>query len=501
MKNKSSDYRTSLPFELLKTFTEKELNCFEKLLASGCLNTTKGLDVLLKSFKKHALHHADFTPVIQSSIYYDFFHKEKAVKVLNANQKKKLSKAINELLNAAEKFLMLEEIKDTDEYDALLLYPTLINRKQLLLYNRRLNATDKKLNNEKKQGLKHHTKKLNIQCEKYKLLFMNNSLSKEDNFDELQYHLDVKYILQKLQYHLAKITLQRRYAHKTFDVQPYVALQALLNLPNYQSNPLIKLYILNIELVEKEEEATFLALSKLLKEKQENIPANFLSPFYTNITNYCISRVASGNLDYFNYLFEIYNNMHQAGLFVLNNTVDPSQLKNIITNACRVKEFDWAVDKLNYYTKFLPKIIKNDVFEYNAAIIAFNQNKYDAALLHFNKVKKIDDTHELSLRITQLQCFYEIDDLFENSTQQLIKTLRTYVKQNKKLAAKIKPAYFSFIHIFRWLYKLKNVFDKSKQKIVAKKNLPKIKALLLASDSIIAKQWLLDKMEELEQMV
>lgn len=141
------------------------------------------------------------------------------------------------------------------------------------------------------------------------------------------------------------------------------------------------------------------------------------------------------------------------------------------------------------------------MFEYNAAIIAFNQNKYDAALLHFNKVKKIDDTHELSLRITQLQCFYEIDDLFENSTQQLIKTLRTYVKQNKKLAAKIKPAYFSFIHIFRWLYKLKNVFDKSKQKIVAKKNLPKIKALLLASDSIIAKQWLLDKMEELEQMV
>jgi len=81
--------------------------------------------------------------------------------------------------------------------------------------------------------------------------------------------------------------------------------------------------------------------------------------------------------------------MHKSGLLVKNSTIDIAVLKNIITVACRVNEFKWATNQLAYYIKYVPKTIKRSVFQYNSGIIAFNQEKYDEALNHFNKVRKL----------------------------------------------------------------------------------------------------------------
>jgi len=498
MQNKSQASGSSAPFKLLKSFSGKELINFEKLMDSGYLGTKEDLRVLIKSLKKHALHHTNFAPEIQCIIYKTLYKEEPIKETLNKSQRSKLNRVMNDLLRLAEKFLMFESIKHTNEHDASLLFPELINRKQLKRYSMRIKATEAQLSKEKKQGVDYHNQCYSIQHEKARLLFMNNVLPKEDNYDVLQYHADIKYLLQKLQYHLAKITIQRRYVYKTFNHKPFVALQALLKLPEYESNPLIKLYVLNLKLLETDEEATFISLSRLLKEKQEVIPADFLKPFYINLTNYCIYQVSRGNLNYFNYMFNIYNDMHEANLLVTNNSIELALLKNLITNACRIKAFDWAVDKLLYYIKYVPAEIRNTVFEYNSGIIAFNQQKYEAALNHFTKVRKIDDTHELSLRITQLQCFYEIDVTYENYTQQLIESLKTFFHQNKKLSKQRKTGYFNFIRVFSKLYKLKNILDKHSRKTAIKKDLPKLKARLLEFDIILLKQWLLSKIESLE---
>lgn len=89
MKNKSLSYRTSLPFELLKSFSENELHDFEKLITSGYLSIKQGLDELLKALKKYALDRTDFTPGIQCIIYNVLFSKEqKAEGTLNNFQKR-----------------------------------------------------------------------------------------------------------------------------------------------------------------------------------------------------------------------------------------------------------------------------------------------------------------------------------------------------------------------------------------------------------------------------
>lgn len=490
--------RVSLPFQLLKTFTDKELINFESLLSSAYLSSNKSLPALLKCLKKDALHHTDFTAELQYTIYKALFEKEKIEDALSEPQSKKLNRLMNDLLSVAEKFMLFESLKSTDEYDAMLLYPKLIDRNQLILYSKRIRAAEKKLSKETKSGFKYHNQCYQIQKEKARLSFLNNTLAKEDNYDVLQYHLDTKYLLEKLSFHLRKITVKKIYTHKKFDLTPFQILRELINLPQYIINPLISLNLLNIDLLQKEDDRTFKALLNKISNEADSIPNSFLKPFYTNLTNYCIWQEIKGRLEFTNHLFKIYNDMHKHSLLIKDDTIDVGLLKNIIANACRVNEFDWVKDKLDHYIKFIPENIRKDVFNYNRGIVAFYQHKYTSALELLSKASKINHTHDLGLRTVQLQCFYETDKNYEPETLQLINSFEAHLRGNDKMLKSRKKAYLNFMTIFKKLYKFRDIPDlrSRHQKII--ETLPKIKEILLQYDLIREKKWLLSKIEKLE---
>lgn len=495
MRNNS---RISLPFQLLKTFTEKELINFEKLLSSGYLSANENLTKLLKILKKLALHHESFTPAIQHDVYKPLYSSENTGEALNEPQRKRLSRVMNELLNAAEKFLMFEDLKATDEFDAMMLYPKLVDRNQLILYTKRIKAAEKKLSKETKQGIEYHEQCYYIQREKARLFYLNNDLEKEDNFDKLQYHFDTKYLLEKLNFHLVKVNTQKIFTRKKFDLSPFRALQGFFNLPKYIANPLISLSLLNIDLVEKEDDNTFKALLNKISIEANSVPPSFLKSFYSTLTNYCIWQEAKGRLEFTNHLFKIYNSMHIHNLFIMDDAINIFLLKNMIANACRIKAFDWAKDKLSYYKDYVPKDIRNDVFNYNSGIIAFNAYNYSDALNLLVKVRKIDHTHDLGLRVVQLQCYYETDINYEQETQQLINSFEAHLRVNNKMLLKRKTAYLNFITIFKKLYKFKDIPGNRSRLNIIIKTLPKIKDNLLQYDLIREKKWLLNKIEELE---
>jgi len=498
MPNKSQNHRISLPFQLLKTFTERELTNFEKLLSSGYLSANENLTKLLKILKKLALHHSGFSPDLQRAAYQALYDKESIGEQLQAPQSKKLNRLMNELLNAAEKFLMFEELKATDEYDTMILYPKLIDRNQLILYSKRIKTTEKKLSKEEKQGVEYHNQCYYIQREKARILFLNNSLAKGDNYDELQYHLDTKYLLEKLNFHLLKVTAQKIYPNKKFDLSPFKTLKGLFNLPQYIANPLVSLSLLNIDLLKMENDSTFKALFNKILNEVSTVPPAFLKPFYTNLTNYCVWQEEKGRLEFTTHLYEIYNDMHKLNLLIRDDAIDVGLLKNVITIACRIEKSEWAKDKLSYYIDFTPKAIRNDVFLYNNAIILFGKHKYAEALDLLIKVRKIDHIHDLGLRMVQLQCFYEIDLSFEQETQQLIISFEAHLKGNNKMLENRKPAYLNFFTIFKNLYKFKDIPNNRSRRKKIMKTLPKIKEELLQYDLIREKKWLLCKIEELE---
>lgn len=496
---KTENTRRVLCFELLKTFNEKELDHFNSFLACDFFNTNKRLCLLFKNLWNYVLKKEVFTNAVRLKIFQDTYDKAKDQNSLNKDQIKELNRIMNDLLEQAEKFIMIKSLEEATAVQYDLLFTALLQRRQMLLYNRRLKSTQKKLNVEKKRGLDYHTSQYQLKNHQLVASLLENSIAKNDNYDEIEYHLDIGYLLQKLTFHLAKTTLQNKFADKQFDFLSFEKLEGLLSLPQYQSNPLIQLYMLNIDLAQNDEAIAFKQLSQLLKEKIQIIPSDFALPFYTNLTNYCAFQIAKGHLQYYSHLLEIYKDMHTSGLLNYDNVVDIGLLKNIITTACRTKAFKWAKEILTGYINYVPKDIREAVYYYNNGIIEFSRQNFSAALNEFNRVGKIDNAHDLGVRINSLQCFYETDKFYEPNTQQIINSIKKYFVENKKLTKRDKTAYQNFISIFSKLYRFKDIPDKRSKKEQLKKSLPKIKKELLEKKLIKQKEWLLTKIEDLEK--
>jgi len=498
--DKSQKKRLIVSLELLKTFTENELAHFDDYINCNYHNTNKKLCLLFKKLRQYALNTEYFTDEIQLKIYQDVIGKAKNQKVLNTIQKKDLNKGMNHLLNLAESFLMVEQLKDNESIQYELLFPQLINRKQMVLYNRRLKTKQKELEANPKRGIDYYAAQYNLQVLKDEVLFLGNQMAKEDDYDTLQYYLDTKYILEKLKFHLVKMSILKRLTLKQFDFTPYNALQNLIELDQYKNNPLIQLYRLNIDLVEKSDDITFQLLFDNVNKQQDIIPDRILKTFYINLASYCIDQITKGNLSFYNQIFKIYKKMHQLNILTSANVMPLQLLKNIITIACRVEAFNWARDILLHYIDNVSPDVKNSVLQYNLGIIEFNQQNYSKALIHLNQVLKIDDTHDIGIRISRLKCFYEIDLYYEITTQKVIDNIKVYFKNNKILTQIEKTAHLNFIILFNKLYKLKtdiyNGYGKY-QKI--EKTLAEIKLTMLENQTIKEKQWLLDKMYALKK--
>lgn len=517
--NKSDKLELDLMLEKLPKFSLPKTNKFKldlilENLQRCAISYSNILDplIILKSLNKFSISDSDkfkltilldkFTPVLQMMVYKNLFIDENIkFNILTDYQTKKLNREMNILLDFAETFLKFEATKKTDEFDIELLLCELSKRDQMSLHEKHLKNKENKLLTQDKRGVDYYNQRLKIEIEKNRLLCVNYKIIKEDNYDEVQKYLDTKYLLEKLQYHLAKISLRKRYSGKDFNLKPFKTLRALFELPEYESNVLIKLYTLNINLLETEDKIIFDKLLKLLKQEQEKIPKDFLNPFYTNLANFCTHQIAKGDLKYYDYMFEIYNHMDKADLVIINKIIDISLLKNIITIACRVKNFDWAFERLKYYKKFIPKKNRKSVFEYNFGIIAFNQEKYDLALTHFSKVEKIDDIHDLNLRIVRLKCYYEIDLEHSTKTEVQITSLKAYIKNQQKLTRDQKTAYFNFIYIFNKLYNFKKIENKRSFKSLIKETLPRLKRQFSEFKLIREKLWLQNKLNTLEETI
>jgi len=495
---KSKKARLIASLELLKTFSNKELEDFGDYINCNYHNANKKLCVLFKKLKQYALNTESFTEDIQLKIYQDVFGKATKQKTINQVQKKDLNKAMNYLLELAENFLMTEQLKQNEALQYDLLFPKLIDRKQFVLYNRRLKTLQKELEKNAKRGIDYYTTSYNLQIYMSAIFYISNRLAKEDNYDTIEYYLDVKYILEKLRNHLAKITAQKMLAHKQYEFGSFKAIKNLLELPQYNEIPIIQLYRLNIDLVEKDDISTFNFLFKRIKEQGSVIPTDLLKHFYSNLTNYCAYKIESGRLQFYDKMFEIYNSMHDLSILTSRNVMDVRLLKNIITIACRVEKFEWAKSTLAYYLKNIYKDVRQSVFHYNSGIIAFNKCNYSEALVNFNQVQKIDDTHDIGVRVSRLKCFYEIDENYEITTQKIIDNIKVYFTNNKKLTKNEKIAYNNFISIFNKLYKFKDIPGKSARQKKIEEALPNIQKHLSNIDLIKEKKWLINKIETLK---
>lgn len=466
------------------------MTAFTKFVESEYFNKDKKLVILLKKLRRYALNTEKFTCQLQLKVYEDAFC-EAPLKQSELTKKQYvyLTNKQHKLLRLAEKFLMIESLEANETLQIDLLYHPLIDRKQTNLYNRNLKSLTTKLNNESIHGIEYYISQYKLQEITLSSLIKSGEITIKDNYNKLQYYLNINYILEKLKCHLAQLTLTKMYQNKQYEYTSLTEISSLLEKPAYAGNPLIQIYLSNISLVEAENDESFQKLLKTLTLNQKILPAEFLIVFYNNLANYCSVQIRKGNSKYYKKLFIIYKNMHQNQLLIFDNFINQNLVKNIITVSCALKEFEWADNFLSYYKKVIPKKISDGIYSYNKGVIDFSKNNYDAAQDWFLQVDKISDTYEMGLRVFMLQCIFEIEQDYNEATKQSFESAKQFFKRNTKLAAINKKSYLNFISALISLYRFKYK--------ASKLALSKIKHQINSMEVVHKKKWLMDKIMEL----
>lgn len=449
--------RNSLLVELLKSFTEKELSTFGKFIETGYFNEDQKLILLLKKLKRYALGVDKFAPELQFKVYEETYCDQPLIqKELTKKQYVFLNNQQHKLLRLAEQFIMIEKFKTTDNIKSEFLYQPLIDKNQIYLYQRHLKSDMKTLNSQSKRGINYYSTQYKFQEAILYALMKNGEIAKKDNYNDLQDHLNINYILEKLKFHLAQLTLEDMYKDRDYKFSKLSEILNLLEIPEYNNIPLIKIYLENIKLIETQDDESFNKLLETVVIDKDTLPSQFLRVFYVNLANYCSVQIKKGNVSYYQKLFEIYEVMHQNNLYVLENFIDTNFFKNVITVSCAVEKFEWADDILLHYKKFMQPNIRESIFCFNKAVIEFNQHNYALAQEWFLKVDRINDTYDIGLRIFMLQCIFEVEQDYNDATKQSFESAKQFFRRNAVLSSINKKSYLNFISTFINLYKFKH---------------------------------------------
>jgi len=482
--------RDFLLVQLLNSFTKDELEGFKHFVKCAYFNTDQFAIKLLDALQKKVIQKTKFADKLQVDIYATvFIDKEKPKDILNSKQKSFLAAKMNVLLRLAENFLCNVALVNNAACKTELLFDSLLQKGQYQLLKRKASKLDKHFQANEPKETDDFAFQYKFEYNKMHYLTNSNQLLKEDNFTSVNQSIDLFYILNKLNIHRAIDSYARLYPQKKYDIDILKSLKSLLAIDSYANHPLIKLYLISIELQNNDCISTYKKLITLLDTFHQQISKEDLNGFYKIAGNFCSLKIKQGENEYYKEMYQIYQKRDSKGLLIENGSINIITFKNFIALSCRLEEYDWADEMIEKYINNVSTKFKDSVYNFNKGLIAFYQHKFDEALRHFIRVEKIHLYYDVDCRMMILKSHYILDKEYDERTMRIFLWTEKFIKDQQKMITKEKNAYKNFIRILINIYKLKHKAGKtSKEKLHLK-----INNLEVLSD----KKWLIQILNKL----
>jgi len=488
--NKKS--RPFLVIELLNAFSERELSDLSHFASCEYFNTDKYVVALLKALRKEVIHKKAFDDKTQCLVFQRVFpEKPRPKAALNKQQKSFLLVKMNVLNRLAETFLRHEALKQNEACKTELLFDKLLEKNQFLSFKRHVIRIQKALEEQPAKGIDEYALQLKVEIGIFNFLHKKGELVVEDNLPELIKNLDIYYLLYKLNFHVACISLTDFSAKKSYDYAPMEAIQALLKLSQYAHQPLIHMYVIAVDLLKNDTHELYEQLVQLLDEKSRYISKQNLNHFYMIAGNFCGRKIREGNIKYYEYMFLLYKKMEEKDLLREGNFIPVGTLKNVVTLSCKLGEFDWVKSIIEKYRPSLEKQHADSVYHFNMGAVSFYQNDFKAAISHFIRVEKVNLAYDINCRMMLLKSHYELDREYDERTLRTLLLSERFIQSHKDLIIKDKQAYKNFVRILINIYNTRH----GAGRLTKEKILRKLEKLEFVSD----KKWLLEKINALKE--
>lgn len=463
--------------KLMNTFSDYDLKEFERFLRSPyhnrsqqCIDVFEGL--------KHYLFRASKKSFTKADICKRIFKDTKKINTLEV--------ILSKLTRLAEEFIAIERLNRQPYMKQHLLLEELLERQNLEYFNNVVKQTIDRHGKIQRKGEQFYFERYLLLNNFYKYMVLSNGKQSWQNLNKTIRALDEFYLVQRLQLLYEAENYKNVYPINHIDNSFDITIK-LLELDNYIENPIIVLRHSTLLTIKEEKEVHFQKLLNLIDQHYLNIPKSELLNLYSIMTNFCVRKVINGYTEYSQTLFTIYKKQAEQKVLSHGKYVSERLVKNIVSLSATIAEFEWAEDFLESHINDVKPEIRESVYHYNKAMLAFYQKDFKSAMDHLNKTEKIDLSFELGRKTVLLRTYYELKEGL--AFDALCKSFREYVHSQKGMPTRLKKAYVNFATVLRKIERIRQQGGHEKIAPLIEK--------INNYEFLTNKPWLIEKLEEL----
>lgn len=462
---------THLTFiKILKTFTSKEMNDFEKFLNSPFHNNHSTLIKIFRELKK-------FYPQFEDTI----LTKEYLFNIVNKGKKfddKLTRKYFSRLYKLAEEYLNILQVNSERGNREINVLLQLSYRDAADIYKKKLNETEKFFNKDHRIDVDNFLLKFKLGTVKYNnILQVSNKTSFHNEIADLYDNL-VNFFIFNSSSVLNQLVTDKFSFKKSEIIHPVRIFFGLFNIDKYINNiskvidsdnhdRLIFLELISSDLkliTAKSGIKEYRKLSSLIYKNKEKLSNSMLYYFLQRLNVFCMLENAKGKIDMSKEMFENYKILIEDNLFFLegSRSLKLFDFRAILFSALKNKEYEWAEKFI--YDNF--NLVKGDsrknIFHYSNSYISFYKKNYADSLEHISKLKNEFHPITVDIYILKAKIFFLLGHF--DSALSLADSFRHFINGNKILADYHKETLMNFLKYFKAVVKLSLGSNKGKIK-------------------------------------
>lgn len=474
--------------QTLKPLRKKDLINFLQFVRSPYFNKHEGVILMVEYLSQI---HPDYSAEnLQPFKLINYLNSWKTVTI---NQ---LSPISSYCLKLLEKFIALEQLQENPILENFLMVEGLKKLGHFKWLNKTLDHIDTKLRQEDIHGSSffywkyRHAAELDSFYSKVEVDMKNKSIELKEQF------LDRFYLSEKLQ-DAVEMLQRKRIWGIDFDIQMVEPVLKLIqsNEETYRTEPRIYVYYKLYLLVIEHETAHYFELKNLLAQHERFFSRKELKDIFQGLQNFCIGQSNQGKSEFFEELFEMYKIQLSKGLLMEEGFLSDRHYKNIVTAGVRLKELDWVINFIQQYRAHLLQEEKENAYHFNLAYYYYANYEFDKVLDHLQKVEYKHITYNLDAKMLLMRTYYQLAEY--NALLSLCVSVSQYLKRNKSLPDFHRKGYNNLFKLTAQASRLKSDLHLL-GKTNAQRELQKLKGAFERAEVVFLKNWVEEKVGELE---
>ena len=479
---KQQDIRDSKLFYFLENLSAREWSRFRKFIESPYFNVNPQiiklmdyLELLIKDPKHKSLSKEQIWDLIYNSAPYE---------------DARLRKLFTDFLDLGEHFLAQEVFEENPLHQANYLMQAVHNRQLEKMYN---SAASKARNMSAKQFFKpasFYYYQYEIEKNLYKLQNIEVNRGKKDNIEKINLshsinNLDVFFISEKLRSYCSLLSWK---GHINLD-QEILFIDEIIKIAedNYYSNfPQISIY-LNLYYTFKNEndDQYYYNFKELIFKFIDIFPNEEAKEILDAALNYTVRKSNKGNLSFLKEMYNLYKFSITKEIIFINGELTPWSMKNIVTVALRLNEFEWTENFIQENSDRVNIKFRKNIINYNLANLYWHKKDFGKVLELVQELEFDEISYSLGAKLFVSSSYYELKELDVLSS--FLESFRSFLQRNKNISGIKRDPYLEYIRFTKKLIDLQNADD---SKILKFKE-------TLSQSEVTAKKWLMDKVQQL----